>query len=225
MMKTVFNKIIFMKKILIVIILVSFFGCTNEQPEQPVCLNGDCYGDFYIDTLGHPGTYQDAQGVWHIKHAGLNYFTVKGNLSALDPHYIINGVPLVVTGYDSNFFYLPGNVVWTYPVYSFLGLWSSNQMNTPIPIGTQTYTFPQLVQQTTIENLAGYEIQHNPNVNVNHPAYQTYFATYSRYTYRPQQNMVFFTDFIGRTATIYIEITFGEDKVTINRELKVVFEN
>ena len=98
-------------------------------------------------------------------------------------------------------------------------------MNTPIPVGTQTYTFPQLVQQYTIENLAGYEIQHNPNVNVNHPAYQTYFATYSRYTYRPQQNMVFFTDFIGRTATIYIEITFGEDKVTINKELKVVFEN
>ena len=214
-----------MKKIIIALVLISLAGCTNEQPEQPVCLNGDCYGDFYIDTLGHPGTYQDAQGVWHIKHAGLNYFTVKGNLSSLDPHYVINGVPLVVTGYDSNFFYLPGNVVWTYPVYSFLGLWSSNQMNTPIAIGTQTYTFPQLVQQYTIENLAGYEIQHNPNVNVNHPAYHTYFATYSRYTYRPQQNMVFFTDFIGKTATIYIEITFGEDKVTINKELKVVFEN
>lgn len=117
MMKIVFNKSRFMKKIIIAIALISFFGCTSDQLEQPVCLNGDCYGDFYIDTLGHPGTYQDAQGVWHIKHAGLNYFTVKGNLSALDPHYVINGVPLVVTAYDSNFFYLPGNVIWTYPVY------------------------------------------------------------------------------------------------------------
>jgi len=214
-----------MKKILTAFALISFFGCTNDSLEQPVCLNGECYGDFYIDTLGHPGTYQDSQGVWHIKHAGLNYFTVKGNLSTLDPHYVINGVPLVVTGYDSNFFYLPGNVIWTYPVYSFLGLWSSNQMNTPIPIGTLTYTFPQLVTQTSIMNLAGYEIQRNPNVNVNHPAYQTYFATYSRYTYRPQQSMVFFTDFIGKSATIYIEITFGENKVTVNKELKVVFEN
>lgn len=214
-----------MKKILITIALIFFFGCTSDQLEQPVCLNGDCYGDFFIDTLGHPGTYQDSQGVWHIKHAGLNYFTLKGNLSTLDPHYVINGVPLVVTGYDSNFFYLPGNVIWTYPVYSFLGLWSSNQMNTPIAIGTQTYTFPQLVTQTSIMNLAGYEIQRNPNVNVNHPAYPTYFATYSRYTYRPQQSMVFFTDFIGKSATIYIEITFGENKVTINKELKVVFEN
>jgi hypothetical protein len=98
-------------------------------------------------------------------------------------------------------------------------------MNTPIPIGTQTYTFPQLVTQTSIMNLAGYEIQRNPNVNVNHPAYSTYFATYSRYTYRPQQSMVFFTDFIGKSATIYIEISFGENKVIINKELKVVFEN
>lgn len=224
-MKTGLNNIIFMKKIIIALVLILLVGCTNDLNEQPVCLNGDCYGDFYIDTLGHPGTYQDQQGVWHIKHAGLNYFTVKGNLSPLDPHYVINGVPLVVTAYDSNFFYTLGNVIWTYPVYSFLGLWSSNQMNTPIAIGTQTYTFPQLVQQTTIENLAGYEIQHNPNVNVNHPAYPTYFATYSRYTYRPQQNMVFFNDFIGRSATIYIQISFGEDKVTIDKELKVVFEN
>ncbi len=214
-----------MKKTLALLVLITLFGCEKESPIQNTCLNGDCYTNFYIDTFGHPGTYQDIQGVWHIKHAGLNYFTVKGTVSPLDPHYVINGIPLVSTGFDSNFFYTPGNVIWTYPVYSFLGLWSSNQMNTPIPIGTQTYTFPQLVQQTTIENLAGYEIQHNPNVDVNHPAYPTYFATYSKYTYTPHQNMVFFDDFVGRTASIYISVTFGEDKVTIEKELKIVFEN
>lgn len=213
-----------MKNILIVFVLILLISCSTNSPKQEVCLNGDCFGSFYVETIGHPGTYQDSQGVWHIKHAGLNYFTIKGNLSELDSHYVINGVPLVVTAYDSNFFYTLGNVIWTYPVYSFLGLWSSNQMNTPIPYGASTYTFPQLVQQTTIENLAGYEIQHNPHVNVNHPAYSSYFATYSRYTYTPQQSMVFFPDFIGKTASIYIEITFGEDKVTIEKELKVVFE-
>lgn len=213
-----------MKNILIVFALILLSSCSTNSPKQEVCLNADCFGSFYVETIGHPGTYQDSEGVWHIKHAGLNYFTIKGNLSELDPHYVINGVPLVVTAYDSNFFYTLGNVIWTYPVYSFLGLWSSNQMNTPIPYGTDTYTFPQLVQQTTIENLAGYEIQKNPKVNINHPAYQTYFATYSRYTYTPQQNIVFFSDFIGKTASIYIEITFGEDKVTIEKELKVVFE-
>jgi hypothetical protein len=154
----------------------------------------------------------------------LNYFTVKGTVNELDPHYVINGIPLVSVGFDSNFFYTPGNVIWTYPVYSYLGLWSSNQMNTPIPVGTQTYTFPQLIGQTNIMNLTGYTIQRNPNVNVNHPAYKTYFATYSKYTYRPQQSMTFFTDFIGRTATIYIEVTLGENKKTVLKELKVMFE-
>jgi hypothetical protein len=214
-----------MKKITALLVLISLFGCQKDNPVQSTCLNGDCYINFYIDPIGHPGTYQDAQGVWHIKHAGLNYFTVKGTVSPLDPHYIINGVPLVSTGFDSNFFYTLGNVIWTYPVYSFLGLWTSNQMNTPIPVGTQTYTFPQLVQQTTIENLAGYEIQHNPNVDVITPAYPSYFASYSNYTYNPQQNMVFFDDFVDRTASIYISVTFGEDKVTIQKEIKIVFEN
>jgi hypothetical protein len=215
----------FMKKITALLVVLFLFGCQKDSPVQNTCLNGDCYINFYIDTYGHPGSYQDTQGVWHLKHAGLNYFTVKGTVSPLDPHYVINGIPLVSTGFDSNMFYTLGNVIWTYPVYSFLGLWTSNQMNTPIPVGTQTYTFPQLVQQTTIENLAGYEIQHNPNVNVNHPAYSSYFATYSKYTYTPQQSMVFFDDFVGRTASIYISVTFGEDKVTIEKELKVVFEN
>jgi hypothetical protein len=213
-----------LKNLFLLLLSLFVFSCSTPEIEPDVCLNGNCGAEFRIDTQGHPGTYQDAQGVWHIKHAGLNYFTVKGDVNELDPHYVINGVPLVSVGFDSNFFYTPGNVIWTYPVYSYLGLWSSNQMNTPIPVGTQTYTFPQLIGQTNIMNLAGYTIQRNPNVNVNHPAYKTYFATYSKYTYRPQQSMTFFPDFIGRTATIYIEVTLGENKKTIIKELKVVFE-
>ena len=214
-----------MKQILISIFLaLTLNACTSDALDQKVCTNGSCDADFWIDTLGHPGTYQDNNGIWHIKHAGLNYFTVKGNLSELDPHFVINGVPLVVSAFDSNFFFIPGNVTWTYPVYSYLGLWNSNQMNTPIPVGFQTYTFPQLVTQTSIMNLAGYTIQRNPNVDVNHPAYPTYFSTYSRYTYNPQMSMPFFTDFIGKSATIYIQIAFGENKEIVDRELKVIFE-
>jgi hypothetical protein len=213
-----------LKNLFLLLLSLFVFSCSTSELDQNVCLNGDCYAEFWVDTMGHPGTYQDGQGVWHIKHAGLNYFTVKGDVNELDPHYVINGIPLVSVGFDSNFFYIPGNVIWTYPVYSYLGLWSSNQMNTPIPIGTQTYTFPQLIGQTNIMNLAGYTIQRNPNVNINHPAYKTYFATYSKYTYKPQQSMVFFQDFIGQSATIYINITFGENKETVLKELKVVFE-
>ena len=213
-----------LKNLFLLLLSLFVFSCSTPEIEPDVCLNGNCGAEFWVDIQGHPGTYQDGQGVWHIKHAGLDYFTVKGTVNELDPHYVINGIPLVSVGFDSNFFYTPGNVIWTYPVYSYLGLWFSNQMNTPIPVGTQTYTFPQLIGQTNIMNLTGYTIQRNPNVNVNHPAYKTYFATYSKYTYRPQQSMTFFPDFIGRTATIYIEVTLGENKKTVTKELKVMFE-
>lgn len=213
-----------LRNLFVLVVLALLASCSKPELEPNVCLNGNCGAEFWVDTQGHPGTYQDAQGVWHIKHANLDYFTIKGHVNELDPHYVINGVPLVTTAFDSNFFYTLGNVIWTYPVYSYQGLWSSNQMNTPIPVGTQTYTFPQLIQQVTIENLAGYEIQHNPNVNINHPAYRTYFSTYSKYTYNPQQSMVFFDDFEGMTATIYIEVSLGENKETITKEIKIAFE-
>lgn len=213
----------------IVPFLISLFflySCSEETIKSEVCLNGDCQADFWIDLQGHPGTYKGTNGVWHIKHAGLNYFTVKGNVSSLESNYVINNVPLVITSFDSNFFYIPGNIIWTYPVYSYLGLWNSNQMNTPIPIGTKTYTFPSLVNAkiATINNLAGYSIQPNTDWYANQSVLQSYFATYSKYTYSPQQSMVFFPDFIGKDATLYIKVSFGEGKRTIEKELKIVFE-
>lgn len=204
--------------------LLLLISCSTPEISPEVCLSGDCQVEFVIDTLGRPGTYKDSQGVWHIKHNGLNYFTVKGKVGELHPHYVINRVPLIVVGFDSNMFYLPGNIIVQYSTYSYLGLWNSNQMNTPIPVGIQTYTFPQLVRNYSVMNLAGYTIQKNPNVDVNHPAYKTYFATYSKYTYTPQQSMVFFKDFIGKQATLYIKTSLGEGRKEIYKELKVVFE-
>jgi hypothetical protein len=36
--------------------------------------------------------------------------------------------------------------------------------------------------------------------------------------------MAFFDDFEGMTASIYIEVTLGENKETIRKELKISFE-
>jgi hypothetical protein len=213
------------KFLLLLLLSLFIFSCSTPEDVTPICATGDCNGTFWIDTQGHPGTYQDAQGVWHIKHAGLNYFTVKGQLTPLDPSREINNVPDVVTCFDSNFFYLPGNIVWTYPVYSYLGLWSSNQMNTPIAIGTQTYTFPQLANQSTVFNLAGYSIEPHLDWYGNQSVLQTYFSTKSRYTYTPQQSMAFFPDFIGQTATIYMNVYFSDQPNPVSIQLKVVFEN
>jgi len=212
-------------RILFLFLLSLFvFSCSTPELGTPICLSGDCSATFWIDTQGRPGTYQDGNGVWHIKHAGLNYFTVKGQLTPLHPSREINNVPNVVTSFDSNFFYLPGNIVWTYPVYSYLGLWSSSQMNTPIPIGTQTYTFPQLASESIIFNLAGYSIEPNLDWYGNQSVLQSYFCTNSRYTYTPQQNMAFFPDFIGQSATIYINIYFGDEPNPVVKELRVFFE-
>ena len=211
------------KKLFGLFLFLLLFSC--EGPEDRDFTARYYKATFWVDTLGHPGTYQDNAGVWHIKHAGLNYFTVKGQLNTNDTSIEINNVPDIETSFDSNFFFIPGNIVWTYPVYSYLGLWSSGQMNTPIAIGTRTYTFPQLSSQTTIMNLVGYTIEPHIDWYANTSVIQSYFCTSSRYTYKPQQSMVFFKDFIGKTAEIYIKASFGYGKPPVQTTLKVVFEN
>lgn len=213
------------KKLLGLILLFFLISCDTSEVEDRDLRPSYYRATFWVDTLGHPGTYQDAAGVWHIKHAGLNYFTVKGELKTNDASIEINHVPDVETSYDSNFFFLPGNIVWTYPVYSYLGLWSNNQMTTPIPIGTKTYTFPQLSQQSVIMNLVGYTIEPHIDWYANQSVLQTYFCTSSRYTYNPQQSMVFFKDFVGKSANIYINVYFGSNLTPVKKEIKVVFEN
>jgi hypothetical protein len=38
-------------------------------------------------------------------------------------------------------------------------------------------------------------------------------------------SMPFFEDFIGREATLYIQVAFGENKEIVDKELKIVFED
>lgn len=215
-----FFKLLFFSTILI--------SCDKEALLDYPCPDGNCDARFEIDVVQNPGSYLDDNGIWHIKYSGLNYFRIKGYLDPIIDKYLINNVPSVQTAYDSNYFYIPGVVTWTYPVYSYQGLFANNNMNTPIPVGFQTYTFPQLVRNYEIMNLAGYVINKNPNVNVNHPAYPTYFSTYSKYNYYPVQHMVFFTDMIGKTADIYIKVNWAGDWWGANVEkeykLSVIFE-
>ena len=226
-----------MKKVLFFLSLFFLLFLSSCTPEDnifysnnaPACLDGSCDAVFRIDTQVNPGSYQDANGVWHVKYAGYNYFTVAGNLDQLNPEYVINGVPLIETAYDSNYFYIAGNVSWTYPIYSYLGMFSNSNFSTPIPVGSQTYTFSQLNSQTSIMNLARYTIHRNPYPDINHPAYPTYFSSYSKYNYNPRQSMVFFPEMIGQKVTVYIKVTFNNDFYG-NREekfytLNLIFEN
>lgn len=214
--------------ILFVLITHLIISCDIPEEDNYPCPDGNCDAVFVIDVQQNPGSYLDENGIWHIKHSGLNYFRVLGSTDPIFDKYLINNVPSMYTAFDSNYFYIPGLVTWTYPVYSYLGLFSNNNMNTAIPIGFQTFTFPQLVQNYQIMNLAGYVINKNPNVNVNHPAYSTYFSTYSKYNYSPTQQMFFFPDMIGQAADIYIKVSWASDWWGVNVEkfykLSVIFE-
>lgn len=218
-----------LKNLFLVFLLgISFISCSPEELRDTYpCPDGNCDAQFVIDTQQNPGSYQDANGVWHVKYSGLNYFRIKGNTDQLTPDYIVNGVPKIETCYDSNYFYIPNNVRWTYPVYSYLGLFINNNLQTAIPIGYYTYTLPQIVNDTSVSNLAGYEI--NRYFNFNHPAAKTMLQTYSKYTYTPTQQMVFFPEMIGDTAKIYVRVIwnsdYGGESVERVYELNVKFEN
>lgn len=205
-----------------------FISCSIEDLENNYpCPDGNCDAEFVIDTQQNPGSYQDAQGVWHVKYSGLHYFRIKGQTDPLIAKYHINGVPQIEVGYDSNYFYTPTGITWTFPLYSYLGVFSNNNLTNPIPIGYDTYTLPQIVNDTSVTNLAGYEI--NRYFNFNHPAAQTMLQTYSKYNYTPTQHMVFFPEMIGQQVDIYIKVLWNSDfsgeNVKKIYKLSIIFED
>ncbi len=211
------------KNKLIVILIFLFLACTPEKKfETVVCTDGLCDAKFVIDVAQNPGSYQDASGLWHVKYSGLSYFRIKGNTSELNSNYIVNGVPLIETAFDSNYFFIPGVITWTYPVYSFLGLYSNNNLTKPIPVGYQSYTITQLATNYSITNIVGYEI--TKHTSFDKPYSSTLFATYSKYNTHPTQQIIFFREMIGDSAEIYINVTWGE-MTSKKYVLKVKFEN
>lgn len=212
-------------------LLLSLFSlflisCSLEEDNYP-CPNGNCQAQFTIDIQQNPNSYLDSRGYWHLKHSGLNYFRIIGQTDPIYDEYLINGTPSISTSYDSNYFYIPQLVTWTYPVYSYLGLFSNNNLNSPIPIGSQTYTLPQLINDTSVSNIVGYEI--NKHFDFNHPAASTMLQTYSKYTYKPTQHMVFLPEMIGDTVNVYIKVNWAKDWWGVNvdkfYELKIILKD
>ena len=83
---------------------------------------------------------QNQNGIWEIEYAGLNYFQVSGRLTELNERYVINGVPLIEANFDSDYWVLFDTLMFQIPMYSYLGWFSDQSMNTPISIGPYTYT-------------------------------------------------------------------------------------
>jgi len=203
-------------------LVISLLACSKEEITSPYpCLGGDCNTFFEIDPLVSPGVYEDNNGYWHIEHQGYNYFTIKGNTSELHPDYVINGVPLIETIFDSNYWVWIDSITFIVPLYSVLSYFTDGDFNNPIPIGNLTYTIEDMANIHPPLNIAGYSI--NPNQCFDCPYSETLIGTYSKYNYTPQQQIFFDNEMVGDTATVFIKTVFNSE-IEIEKEFNIIFE-
>jgi len=215
-----------MKKLIYILIISFFWACSPEELIKPYpCLDGDCNSFFEIDPLVSPGVYQDNNGYWHIEHQGFNYFTIKGQLDELHPDYVVNGVPLIETVFDSDYWVWIDGITFTVPLYSVLGYFTGGGFINPIPVGNLTYTIEDMAQNHPPLNIAGYQIQKNQCLDC--PYSSTLIGTYSKYNYTPKQQIFFDNQMVGDTAKVFVKTIFNNDsgqRVEIEKEFKIVFE-
>ena len=147
-----------MRKLLIIGLVLLLVSCSREEILPFPCLDGNCDTNFWIDTNVSPGTYQDENGYWHLPYNGLNYFTIEGDLAELHDEYVVNNVPLVEVDYDSDYWVVMDSLSFTLPTYSYLGWFTNGDFDTPISIGSYTYTLVDLANNHPPLNIAGYQI-------------------------------------------------------------------
>lgn len=216
-----------MKKLAFLAFSVLLFSCTKETITKPYpCLNGDCEGQFFIDTLVSPGSYFDStDGYWRVKYSGLTYFTIQGKLSELDPYYVVNKVPLVETQYDSDYWVIFDTLQWTSPMYSVLSWFSDNTYTQPITVGNLTYTLEDIANLNPPLNIVGYQIPKYFCWDC--PYAPTLLGTYSKYKYEPRQQVFFDDEMVGDTANVFIKVLFNNDtgfREEREYQLPIIFE-
>lgn len=204
-----------MRKLIYITLISSLWACSPEELIENYPCIGDCDTAFYIDPLVSPGVYQDNNNYWHIEHQGIQYFTIKGNTSELHPDYIVNGVPLIETVFDSNYWVWINSITFTVPLYSVLSYFTDGDYTNPIPVGNLTYTIEDMAQNNPPLNIAGYS--YNPNSDIEN------LGTYSKYNTHPQQQIYFDNEMVGDTATVFIKTIFPND-IEIEKEFNIIFE-
>lgn len=176
-----------MKKILIVLTTATLFlnSCKKEEINPEICPGG-CTSTF---TITSPNATLQPDGYWHVQYNGANYFTIEGQLSELNSAYVVNGVPLVETDFDSDYWVIFDTIQYVTPMYSYLGWYTNNQFTTPINIGSHTYTLQGLADLQPPLNIAGYQL--SPHMCWDCPYTPTLLGTHSKYTYTPTSKHVF----------------------------------
>ena len=215
-----------MKKLLLLLSIVSLISCETTTHKPYPCLDGSCDAQFIIDTIVSPGSYFDStDGYWRVKFVGLSYFTIQGKLDELDPYYVLNGVPLIETQYDSDYWVVFDTLQWTSPMYSVLSWFSDRTYQNPISIGNITYTLEDIADLHPPLNIVGYQIPKDFCWDC--PYAETILATYSKYNYLPRQQIFLDDEMVGDTARIFTRVLFNNDlgpREIRESEIKVIFE-
>jgi hypothetical protein len=212
-------------------LLVILSSCTKQTIHQSPC-NGNCDGNYEVIYQGIPIS-PNSNGYYEIDWNGLNYFQIEGNLTPLNDQYVINGVPLIEANFDSDYWVVFDTLRFQTPMYSYLGWFNDNTLNTPIPFGSYVYTINDLIDLHPPTNIAGYQIPKHFCTEC--PYAETILGSHSKYNYRPKQNFLVDDEMIGDTINIFIETVFNTEggityhghnaptpKEVINNQIKII---
>jgi hypothetical protein len=213
-------------KCLSIILLISFISlsCKKSENDYPLPCIGDCTTNYKVVYLGDTLT-QNQSGIWEIEYAGLNYFQVSGKLSELNERYVVNGVPLIEANFDSDYWVLFDTLRFQIPMYSYLGWFNDQSMNTPISIGSYTYTMVNLIDLHPPLNIVGYQIPKYFCWEC--PYAPTIVGVHSKYNYRPTCNVLLDDEMIGDTINLFVETIFNTDlgfRDTVKDNFKIIIK-
>ena len=213
-----------MKKAISLISIICLFACSKEvMLDSYPCIDGDCNALIQLDPLVSPGVYQDDNGYWNIEYNGINYFTIETQLDEVVDEYVVNNIPLVEVGYDSDTWVAFDSLSFTVPTYSYLSWFTNGEFNNPIPVGEMTYTLTDIVQLSPPLNIAGYQIQKNFCWEC--PYAETLIGTRSKYNYSPRQQFYLDNTMVGDTLKIMTKTLFNNDigeRVEIENEFNII---
>ena len=213
-----------MKRLLIIGFVFLLASCSKEDITLGVCVDGDCTAKFFIDELVQPNAYQDDNGYWHIEFYGPKYFTIRGELDELSTA-VVNGVPLVMTEYDSDYWVAFDSIHFTVPTYSVLSWFTGGGYNNPVPVGNLEYTLTDLAQIQPPLNIAGYQL--SKHFCWECPYAETLLGTRSRYTYEPRQQFYLDNEMVGDTLQVFVKSTFNidlGDRQVVEESFKIIVE-
>ena len=213
-----------MKKLLIIGFVSLLASCSKEDITLGVCITGDCNAQFFIDEQVQPNAYQDENGYWHIEFYGPKYFTIRGELDELSTA-VVNGVPLVMTEYDSDYWVAFDSIHFTVPTYSVLSWFTGGGYNNPVPVGNMEYTLTDLAQVQPPLNIAGYQI--TKHFCWECPYAEGLLGTRSRYTYEPRQQFYLDNEMVGDTLQVFVKSTFNidlGDRQVVEDSFKIIVE-